>query len=273
MNPAPAYRVLGRFLVFGLFVWGTSAIPVRADAMEAGIAIVTTIHGEVSMTNSAGQPVRLKLHQRMPLNALRVETGTSGYLGLSLSNNTGLFVGPKTRLHLVRFRQQPFGPDKESRDYEPSRSQTELLLDDGRIAVAAPGLSPLSTFEVSTVAGTVSVRGATGLIQSGDGSTSVASSNGNFVIVRADTGARSFVSADQGICIEQLKGAAQQTESRFARKNFSASFQELVGAAKHARSRTLFRVLREGPAIPRPFLVAKKPEDRPPSPQPDGLAD
>ena len=64
-----------------------------------------------------------------------IETKPDSDNALVMSNGTGLYFAPDTKLAVKRFLQEPFSPNRTDLESEPSVSQTKTLLSRGSVGV------------------------------------------------------------------------------------------------------------------------------------------
>lgn len=64
-----------------------------------------------------------------------VETKPESANSLVLSNGTGIYFAPSTKMAINRFLQEPFTPNRADLDSEPSMSQTRTTLAHGSVGL------------------------------------------------------------------------------------------------------------------------------------------
>jgi len=64
-----------------------------------------------------------------------IETKTDSDNALVMSNGTGIYFAPDTKLSVKRFVQEPFSPNRTDLESEPSVSQTRTLLSRGSVGL------------------------------------------------------------------------------------------------------------------------------------------
>ncbi len=116
-----------------------------------------------------------------------LETKEESSTSVVLSNGTGVYLGPSTRLEIRRFVQEPFWPNREDLEVEPSISQLLAFLARGTLGICTPKLVAGSTMTVETRHASVSIRGQRLLIETTAAETRVSVIEGD-VTVRAGEG-------------------------------------------------------------------------------------
>jgi hypothetical protein len=97
-----------------------------------------------------------------------IETKADSTVSLVLSNGTGIYADPGTRLEIRGFQQEPFRPNRTDLDDEPSVSKTHLFLDYGVIGVSTSNKAAGSTMLYETSLATATIRGRQAVIEAGD---------------------------------------------------------------------------------------------------------
>ncbi len=114
-----------------------------------------------------------------------IETKPDANNALVLSNGTGVFFDPDTKLEIKRFLQEPFTPNRNDLEVEPSVSQTAAFLPRGTVALCTGKMVAGSTMVYSTPQASVSIRGRKVVVQSSGNTTTVSLIEGD-VTVRGD---------------------------------------------------------------------------------------
>lgn len=111
-----------------------------------------------------------------------IETKEDSTNSIVLSNGTGIFLDPGTRLELKRFLQEPFQPDRVDLETEPSISQTKSYLARGDIGLCTSKLVAGSVMTYTTSLAEISVRGQKLVIETNDNMTKVSLITGDVTI-------------------------------------------------------------------------------------------
>jgi hypothetical protein len=88
-----------------------------------------------------------------------LESKADSSYAIVLSNGVGLNFAPATQLRINRFLQDPFPPNRENLDSEPSRTRTRALLTGGTLGICGGQSAPGSSMEYDTPHGSVSLLG------------------------------------------------------------------------------------------------------------------
>jgi hypothetical protein len=94
-----------------------------------------------------------------------IETKGKATNALVYSNGTGIFFDPDTRIEIEKFVQEPFTPNRNDLEVEPSISQTDVLVARGTIGLCTSKLVAGSTMKYRTAFGSVSTQGGKVVVQ------------------------------------------------------------------------------------------------------------
>ena len=94
-----------------------------------------------------------------------IETKPKATNALVYSNGTGIFFEPDTRLEVSKFLQDPFTPNRNDLEIEPSVSQTDALLTRGTIGLCTSRLVAGTTMKYRTPLGSGSLMGGKYVIE------------------------------------------------------------------------------------------------------------
>lgn len=87
-----------------------------------------------------------------------VETKPESANSLVLSNGTGIYFAPSTKMAINRFLQEPFTPNRADLDSEPSMSQTRTTLAHGSVGLCCGKLVAGSSMVYDTPHGSVNIH-------------------------------------------------------------------------------------------------------------------
>jgi hypothetical protein len=129
-----------------------------------------------------------------------LETEPESQNAIVLSNGTGISFDPDTRLEMRRFLQEPFSPNRNDLEIEPSVSQTAAFLPRGAVGLCTSKLVAGSTMTYATRHATVAIRGRKVVIETTDSETIVSLVEGD-VTVRGDlmTGGQTLKPGQQAV--------------------------------------------------------------------------
>jgi hypothetical protein len=111
-----------------------------------------------------------------------IETKPKATNALVYSNGTGIFFDPDTRLEVAKFVQEPFTPNRNDLEVEPSISQTDALLARGTIGLCTSKLVAGSTMKYNTTLGSVSIQGGKLVLEADAESTKVSMLEGEGLV-------------------------------------------------------------------------------------------
>ena len=100
-----------------------------------------------------------------------VETKKKSNTAMAYSNSTGIYFDEETHLDINNFVQEPFRPDRNDVEVEPSLSQTDGFLRYGRIAICTPKLVAGSKMIYSSKDGSVNIKNGKLVMETNDDST------------------------------------------------------------------------------------------------------
>lgn len=130
----------------------------QAQDRIVGRLFVVDVTGDVHLVE-AGKIVPFKSGDILQCKNIVIESGPESSASGVLSNNTGLFIGPNSRIELTRFEQAPFVADPNRVEDEPSISNIEGVIYSGTIAFCLANQVFGSTSKYSVLGADVSVRG------------------------------------------------------------------------------------------------------------------
>ncbi len=111
-----------------------------------------------------------------------IETKPKSTNAMVYSNGTGIFFDPDTRVEVKKFIQEPFTPNRNDMEVEPSISQTEGVVSHGTIGLCTSKLVAGSTMNYRTSLGSVSIRGGKIVIQAEPESTKISMLEGESTV-------------------------------------------------------------------------------------------
>jgi hypothetical protein len=114
-----------------------------------------------------------------------LETAPDSHNAIVLSNGTGVAFDPDTRLEMQRFLQEPFSPNRDDLEVEPSVSQTTAFLPRGAVGLCTSKLVAGSTMTYNTRHASVAIRGRKIVLETNDNQTVISLLEGD-ATVRGD---------------------------------------------------------------------------------------
>lgn len=111
-----------------------------------------------------------------------IETKPAANDSLVLSNGTAIYVAPETRFEVKKFLQEPFAPNREDLEIEPSVSQTIVKLMRGSLGVCTSKMVAGSSMVYTTPHATITIRGRKVMIETDDAETRVSLIEGDITV-------------------------------------------------------------------------------------------
>ena len=88
-----------------------------------------------------------------------IETSQDSYQAFVYSNGTGMYLDEDTRVEIDRFVQEPFQPERNSTETEPSISQSDVFISHGFVGICTSQLISGTSMIYSTPQASVNIRG------------------------------------------------------------------------------------------------------------------
>lgn len=117
-----------------------------------------------------------------------IETKGDSSNTLVFSNGTAILVGPNSRFEVKRFLQEPFTPNRNDLDVEPSISQTVIKVLRGSVGLCTSRLVAGSSMTYNTPHGSLNIRGRKVMIEVADNETVVSLIEGDITVMGNDAG-------------------------------------------------------------------------------------
>jgi len=167
---------------------GTIAVSAASPApgKPTGKFYVAAVHGSADIYIKDGPIYPLAPKTVFSAEGNEIVTGPNASVTLVFSNSTSLTCSGDTRLHLLKFSQQPLKPNVTDLDDEPSASQMQVFIDHGTVGVTTPNLAAGSSCTWFTAQGQVSIRDVQAVINVQPGETMVSMLSGD-ATARSDT--------------------------------------------------------------------------------------
>ncbi len=130
-----------------------------------------------------------------------IETKENSTNSMVWSNGTGIYFDPSTRLEVTKFVQEPFTPNRNDMEVEPSISNTQTLLTRGLVGLCTSKLVAGSTMKYNTPHASVRIKGGKAVIQVTDEGTTISLIEGDVTIQggELDTGGQTLKQGQQAI--------------------------------------------------------------------------
>jgi hypothetical protein len=110
------------------------------------------------------------------------EDGGKTFSTMVFSNGTGAFFDEDTRVEVKKFVQEPFTPNRNDYDVEPSISQTQAFVSRGIVGLCTSKLVAGSNMTYSTPHGSVNIRGQKVIIETHEDVTKVSMLEGDSTV-------------------------------------------------------------------------------------------
>lgn len=111
-----------------------------------------------------------------------IETGKESRQSIVYSNGSAMVLNQNSRVEIGRFTQEAFRNDRESVDVEPSISQSEISVVQGRVGICTSGLLSGTTMTYHTALASINIRGRKLVIESAPNRTIVSAVEGDVTI-------------------------------------------------------------------------------------------
>jgi len=130
-----------------------------------------------------------------------IETKANSTNALVYSNGSGIYLEPDSRLEIVRFVQEPFIPNRNDLEVEPSISQTEVILARGSIGLCPSKLVAGSSMKYRTGLGSVSLQNGRVVLEANPEETKISLLEGEAMVRggQLDLGGRLLKAGQQAI--------------------------------------------------------------------------
>ena len=175
--------------------------PMALGAMFLALQLgfVTTVSGAPATKNPAGKIYVADLEGQAQINtgekieaptkgsaykatSTIIETSPKSTLALVFSNSTGLLCDEQTKLEIGRFSQEPFMPNRNDLEVEPSISQTVANVASGTVGLCTSKLVAGSSMSYTTAQAMLNIRGGKLTIEAGEGRTKISVFEGDITV-------------------------------------------------------------------------------------------
>ncbi len=180
-----------------------------------------------------------------------------------MSNSTGVFLDPDTKLEVPKFSQEPFTPDRGDLETEPSISQTQANLTHGAVGLCTPKMVAGSSMVYSTPQASINIQGRKSVIQTSGDETVVSALEGE-LIVRGDqfSGGQTLKVGQQAVIRRASPSSPPIITIQNIPDNQKAALNDKVDAACVARQKVYFQVAETkslfGDSGPKKEIVVKE---------------
>jgi hypothetical protein len=130
-----------------------------------------------------------------------IETKDNSTNALVLSNGTGMYFDPATRMEVKKFVQEPFTPNRNDMEMEPSISSTVTFLSRGLVGICTSKLAAGSTMNFNTPHASIRIKGRKAVIEVGNEGTKVSLIEGDITVRggNLDAGGQTLAQGQQAL--------------------------------------------------------------------------
>ncbi len=173
-----------------------------------------------------------------------IQTKEKSNYAMVYSNGTGIYFDPSTRVHVKKFEQEPFKPNRTDMETEPSISQTQAVVDTGTVGLCTSKLVAGSNMNYQTPFGTLNMRGRKAVIEVKDDTTTFSMVEGDSSIRSGelDMGGHTVHEGEQAIVKKGVDGQPNQVTIQDIPKDQKQRIQDKVTQACLARKTVYFEV-------------------------------
>jgi hypothetical protein len=171
-----------------------------------------------------------------------IQTKPDSMSAVVLSNNTGVFIDPDTKLEVNHFMQEPFTPNRNDPEVEPSLSQTQASIPHGTVGLCTPKMVAGSTMVYDTPQASIAIRGRKVVIGTDGNQTTVSLLEGD-VTVRGDqySGGQTLKNGQQAIITRSSPNAPPKIVIQQIPPDQMKALNDRVTQACVARQQVFFK--------------------------------
>jgi hypothetical protein len=174
-----------------------------------------------------------------------IETKPKSNYAMVYSNGTGAYFDPDTKLDIKAFDQEPFRPNRDDMDIEPSISQTQAYLQRGTVGLCTSKMVAGSSMVYNTPQGSINVRGRKVVLEVSDKSTIVSMVEGDSTIQAGemDAGGTTLHEGQQAIITRGAPGQPPTVVVQPIPSSQRSQIDDRVTAACVARRTVYFQAV------------------------------
>jgi hypothetical protein len=174
-----------------------------------------------------------------------IETKPKSNYAMVYSNGTGAYFDPDTKLDIKAFEQEPFRPNRDDMEVEPSISQTQAFLQRGTVGLCTSKLVAGSSMVYNTPQGSINVRGRKVVMEVTDKSTIVSMVEGDSTIQAGelDAGGTTLHEGHQAIITRGAPGQPPTVVIQAIPSDQKTAIDDRVTAACTARKTVYFQAV------------------------------
>jgi hypothetical protein len=184
MKPTLSNPLLVKGTIYALFVGLLAVSPLQAQSRKknpTSKVYVADVTGSAQI--DTGETIDdLTKKSVYTAQGTVIETKEDSTNAMVFSNATGIFFAPDTRLEVKQFVQEPFVPNRNDMEVEPSISRTETYLPRGTVGLCTSKLVAGSTMSYNTPHASIRVKGRKAVIEVTTEGTTVSLLEGDITI-------------------------------------------------------------------------------------------
>ncbi len=182
---APSFLFL--CVAVGLTLFQAVSIQAAGRKNPTSKVFVAEVKGEAQI--DTGEKIEpLTVQSVYSAEGATIETKAESSNVLVFSNGSSLIAGPNSRFEVKRFLQEPFTPNRNDLDVEPSISQTTVRISHGSVGLCTSRLVAGSSMTYLTPHGTINIRGRKVMIEVADNETLVTLIEGDVTVISSGAG-------------------------------------------------------------------------------------
>lgn len=174
-----------------------------------------------------------------------IETRKDSHQAFVYSNGAGLFVDAETRVEVDRFVQEPFRPDRNTTEVEPSISQSDVFIARGQVGICTGQLVSGTTMNYGTPHAAVNIRGGKLSIKTNDTETIVYLLEGDATVRGGsrDLGGQVLRAGEQAVVRPGPAGQPPTITVGPIDRSVAASLDDKVNVACNAKKSVSFETI------------------------------
>lgn len=250
-NRRAARRGLISLLAVGFVVCSPALLQAQARKNPASKIYVADVNGEALI--DTGEAIEdLTKRSVYTVQGAVIETKkpenesdrSKNFSTMVYSNGTGAFFDADTRVEVKRFVQEPFTPNRNDMDVEPSISQTQAFLSRGAVGLCNSKFVAGSNMVYNTQHGSINIRGKKLVIEAQDDVTKISMLEGESTVRGGpqDTGGHQLKVGEQALIKRGGPGQPNVVQIRSIPKEEMAKLDDQVAMACMAKKSVYFEV-------------------------------
>jgi hypothetical protein len=202
---------------------------------------VAAVSGTAEIYLKDGSISSLSLKAVFVADGAEIVTSANSSVTLVFSNSTSVTCDEDTKLHILKFSQEPLKPNVTDLEQEPSASQMQVFVDRGKVSVTTPNLAAGSSCTLFTAQGQISIRDVQAVIAVHPTETVVSMLAGN-ASARTETldGGVQLQQGEQVILSNQISGKTVPLQVSAIPAAQMAQLTDFAAATNMARNSVYF---------------------------------